>query len=146
MRDSVDIGCCPAGEPCVPLGSEDYHPRARRECKALIAALRKMYGPEPDGCKLVIKENPHDFGVYLSVEAVFDDTYPEAAEYAWKCEDLPETWDEVGMVGVLKELHPAEFNRRYPDGATIPVGEHGAAILIPPALDPETCEIIEAAS
>jgi hypothetical protein len=51
-----------------------------------------MFGDPPDGCSLVIRSNPHDFGSYLSVDAVFSDE--AGAAYALKCEnDQPELWD-----------------------------------------------------
>ena len=94
MRDYIDIGPSPAAEKCVQLGADDYHIHAREECKRFIEFIRKHKGQEPNGARLAIKSNPHDFGTYLEVVCYFDDEIPEAVEYAFACEsDLPETWE-----------------------------------------------------
>jgi hypothetical protein len=94
MNDWLDIGSSPPGESCAQLGSEDYHPRARRECRVYINLLRRVLGPEPTGAKLVIRSNPHDFGNYLSVVCQFDADNEPAVDYAYRCESKgPELWD-----------------------------------------------------
>jgi len=53
-----------------------------------------MFGDPPDGVSLVIRSNPHDFGTYLTVEAVFDPANEQARAYAYRCEgNSPELWD-----------------------------------------------------
>jgi hypothetical protein len=95
MKDFIDAGCSPTGENCAQVGSDDYHQRARRECRAYIAQLRRLFGIEPDGAHLSVKCNPHDFGSYLSVVCHYDDHLPASVEYAFRCEsESPETWDE----------------------------------------------------
>jgi hypothetical protein len=95
MEDFVDVGCSPTGETCAQVGSDGYHALARKECRAYIAQLRRVFGNEPDGAQLSIKRNPHDFGSYLSVICSYDDQYPSSADYAFRCEsELPEQWDE----------------------------------------------------
>jgi hypothetical protein len=92
MRDFMYLGSAPYGEDCASVGQDDYHKRARAECRAYIGQLKRMFGDPPDGCSLVIRSNPHDFGSYLSVDAVFSDE--AGAAYALKCEnDQPELWD-----------------------------------------------------
>ena len=113
MRSSIYVGESPLDEPCFQVGEDNYLTNARRECKALIAAIRKKLGPEPFGARLCIKESMHDFGTCLSVECEYDDCQEEATEYAFATEDAVNTWEEVGMVSVLKELHPAEYQKRY---------------------------------
>ena len=94
MRDYIEIGPSPASEDCVQLGSENYHILAREECQRFIEFIRKHKGNEPNGARLFIKSNPHDFGTYLEVACYFDDKLPESEEYAFACEsDLPGTWD-----------------------------------------------------
>ena len=74
----------------------DYLPAMREECKRFIDLLRKVHGPEPEGARLRIKRNPHDFGPYLDVVCEFDEAFPESLEYALKLEgNLPETWDAL---------------------------------------------------
>ena len=95
MKERLDIGSAPYGEDCAQVGSDDYHARAKRECRAYIAQLIRMLGEPPDGCSLVVRSQPHDFGSYLSVEAVFRDDNEHAAEYAYRCEgEGPELWDD----------------------------------------------------
>jgi len=95
MTEWLDIGASPPGESCAQVGSDDYYPRARRECRAYIAQLRRVLGPEPTGAYLTIKSNPHDFGTYLSVVCKFDPDNKVAVEYAYRCErDGPDEWDE----------------------------------------------------
>jgi hypothetical protein len=94
MKDFIDVGCSPTGESCAQVGTDEYHQRARRECRAYIAQLRRLFGTEPDGAHLSIKSNPHDFGSYLSVICQYDDQLPTSVEYAFRCEsESPETWD-----------------------------------------------------
>lgn len=99
MRDSLNIGSCPHGEECVPTNNKILYGKAQREeCRAFIEALRIMNGPEPEGARLYIKSNPHDFGTYYEVECAYDDEIEEAVEYAFKCEDCDlEKWEEVGI-------------------------------------------------
>lgn len=94
MPDSLYIGSAPYGEDCAQVGSDDYRAQARRECAAFREQLIRMFGPPPEGCELRIKSNPHDFGSYLSVDAVFDGDNDAAVQYAYRCEaEGPEEWD-----------------------------------------------------
>ena len=95
MREHLDIGSTPPEEDCAQVGSEDYYPRARRECRAYINLLRRTLGPEPHGAELRINQNPHDFGTYLSVACYYDPTDSVAADYAFRCEvEGPLAWDD----------------------------------------------------
>lgn len=90
----MEIGSSPASEDCVQLGCEDYPVLARAECKRFIEFIRKHRGIEPDGARLAIKGNPHDFGTYYEVVCYFDDELPESEAYAFACEsELPENWN-----------------------------------------------------
>lgn len=94
MRDSLDLGSAPSGEECAQVGRDDYHDRARRECRAYIHQLRRTFGEEPAGARLSIKANDHDFGTYWSVVCSFDGGNEAATDYAYRCESGPESWDE----------------------------------------------------
>ncbi len=95
MKDFIDVGCAPPCENCAQVGADGYWERARRECRAWIAQLRRTLGEEPDGARLAVKSNPHDFGTYLSVVCHFDDTLPASVDYAFRCEgEAPNEWDE----------------------------------------------------
>jgi hypothetical protein len=94
MRDFIDVGSSPTGEDCAALGTDSYYEQARRECRAYINQLRRVFGNEPEGARLSIKSNAHDFGTYLSVSCSYDDSLPASLDYAFRCEnESPEHWD-----------------------------------------------------
>lgn len=96
MQDVYWLGPCPSEEDAVQVGSPDYATEARAQCKRYIEAIRKVCGPEPEGARLTIKSQPHDFGSYLEVAVVFDGNNKAAAEYASKCDEhSPRTWAEA---------------------------------------------------
>ena len=96
MRDFLDLSPVPIDEPCALVGPGDYMPRMRAECKAFRAQLERAF---PDavaaGVYFRIRSNPHDFGSYLEVQAVFDDEDEAQTEWAYIIEnELPEAWDD----------------------------------------------------
>jgi hypothetical protein len=94
--DHVDVGASPPMEACAQVGSPGYFERARRECRAYAALLRRALGPEPEGARLAIRSSPHDFGSYLSVACHFDPRNEAAIRYALRCEsEGPERWDAI---------------------------------------------------
>ena len=98
MEDIVWIGSAPANEDCAQVGSRDYAMNAKTECRAFIDAIRKVCGREPQGARLTIKSELHDFGSYYEVAIVFDGNNKEAADYADKVDrEAPATWQEAGM-------------------------------------------------
>ena len=82
IKDSLYIGESPWDESCAQLGTDMYPVNARKECQRFIEQIRRHYGPEPEGARLYIKSNPHDFGSYLSVECTF----------TWDPSDMDEDW------------------------------------------------------
>ncbi len=105
MRDYYSLGSTPYEEDCASVGSDDYHKRARAECRAFIAQLERTFGTPPDGCRFVVRNCPHDFGSYLDVEVVFDGNDERAAEYAIRCEnDAPARWDEQARIELGMEV------------------------------------------
>lgn len=96
MKDYVEYGPVPYDEDCQQVGTDDYnHEIARAECRVLRWQLRRMFGNEPLGASLQIKSNPHDFGSYLEVRCVYEDSMPEAEAYAFYVENnFPKNWDE----------------------------------------------------
>jgi hypothetical protein len=93
MKDFINIGSSPSAEDCVQLGTENYSQIARTECNRLIALLRRIHGDEPEGASLRIMGFNHDFGRYYEVVCHYDTEKPESEEYAFKCENLPDTWE-----------------------------------------------------
>lgn len=95
MTDYVEIGSTPANENCAQVGSADYATRARKECAQFIIAIRRTLGSEPDGARLVVRSNPHDFGTYYEVACRYDDRSDAAVDYAFKCDsDAPGDWTD----------------------------------------------------
>ena len=106
MRDQLSLAPVPIDEPCAQLGDPDYPTRARKECRAFINQLVREFGEPPSGARLKITQNPHDFGTYLDVEVLFDDSVEEAAEWAYTLEaGLPLNWDAAALEE-LKEPTP----------------------------------------
>ena len=92
--DFVNIGAVPNGEDCVQVGDENYTEKSRKECRAYINQLRRVYGEEPFGARLKIKSFRHDFGSYMEVVCEFHEEQKEAIDYAFNCENGVEYWDE----------------------------------------------------
>jgi hypothetical protein len=94
MNDFIDVGCTPTCESFAQVGSDGYYDRARRECRAYINQLRRMFGDEPEGARLSVKSNLHDFGSYLSVICSYNESNPTSMDYAFRCEsEAPAEWD-----------------------------------------------------
>jgi hypothetical protein len=96
--DILYVGPCPAEEDAVQIGEPDYAQRAKTQCRAFIEAIRKTLGQEPEGARLSVASQPHDFGSYYEVVVRFDPEDREAAEYAYRVEaKAPTTWTDAGM-------------------------------------------------
>jgi len=99
MCSFVDLGTTtPPMEDCAQVGARDYdyYERAKREAKAFINQLRRMFGPEPPGARLAIKSHPHDFGTYITTVVFYDNTDELGAQYAQRCDaEGPQEWDEA---------------------------------------------------
>jgi len=97
--DYIEIGSSPCDEDCAQLGSDNYYEQSHKECKAFINQLRRQFGDEPDGAKLRIKSNNHDFGTYYEVVCYFEEDNKKAIDYALKCEGkTPANWDEEALI------------------------------------------------
>ena len=95
MRECIELGSTPIEEDCAQIGSNDYSLRARKECKAYINQLKRMF-PEYADIEYRIKSNPHDFGTYYEVVVCYDTNDKVSIEQAFDIEDkLPEYWDSL---------------------------------------------------
>jgi hypothetical protein len=92
MKASMYIGSTPPEEDCAQVGQPGYDAAAIIECTRYIAQLREQFGLEPEGARLYIKSNPHDFGTYYEVCCEYDDEIEASGTYAFKCEG--EAWPE----------------------------------------------------
>ena len=92
MRDYLEIDTAPTDESCAQLGASDYYAQARREARAYIDQILRHY-PAPTWGDVCIKRNQHDFGEYLSVKIIFDDTDDESCNWAYDIEG-----DKLGVL------------------------------------------------
>ena len=91
----LELGCAPSDEKCAQVGQDDYRLQAFRECNALRKQLRRMFGREPEKGALIIKGNPHDFGVYYEVRCYYEVDDVPGKNYAFRCEaEYPTEWDD----------------------------------------------------
>jgi len=103
-RDYYALGGTPAGEPCAQVGKDEYYERMRKETKAYIGQLQRMFPDGPDGAFFKRKTFPHDFGDYHEVCLIFDSDDESHCEYMHKIDtELPEYWDkeakqELGII------------------------------------------------
>ncbi len=107
------IGSSPWGEECAQSLDPNYAVKASQECNAYRNQLQRVYTEAHEGCelpcRLVIKANPHDFGTYYTVDAVFDSEDEAAVKAAyWLEAEGPELWDEtaraeLGLLPPVKE-------------------------------------------
>lgn len=102
---TLEIASSPWGEPCAQVGQDGYGILAQAECKALIGQIRRVFGNEPEGARLFVKSNAHDFGSYYEVAVRFDESKRKAEAWAERVsEKYPEKWDETA----LRELSDSE--------------------------------------
>lgn len=92
MRDCLYLGPVPSEEDCEQVGKYYQPNMARAECTAYVNQLRRQFGEEPEGARIAIKSEAHDFGSYLEVVVYYTDE--QSAEYAFNVENnSPSYWD-----------------------------------------------------
>lgn len=141
--DRVYLGPAPSEEDCAQVGRDDYEERARRECMAYIEAIRKVVGMEPEGARLRVARQAHDYGSYLEVVCEYDGNSPDAANYAARCdEQAPTTWEAAGMTtpsgtGTASQQSGKRYvGTRTPDECVvIVINSEGAEELLDPRFD-----------
>lgn len=107
--DTLEIGSCPYSEDCAQVGSDDYQEKSKKELHAYANQLIRMFGQPPEGARLFIKANPHDFGTYHELACKYNEDNEEATQYAYKLEgEGPEFWDaeakkELGIIDEAEE-------------------------------------------
>jgi len=102
MLDYLTLGPTPSGEGCEQLGPR-YDPRkARAECLVFVHQLQRLF---PHGV-FKVKSFAHDFGSYMEVCAVYDDSYDDditRAAFAAEA-NTPENWDEAAKIELKNAL------------------------------------------
>jgi hypothetical protein len=95
VMEQLTLGPTPREEECAQVGTDEYPVRVRREGKAYIGQLVRMFANPPEGAQFRLKSFPHDFGNYYEVVVSFDPAVKTAAEFARHVEgNLPSEWDE----------------------------------------------------
>ena len=96
MRDYFELATTvPSDEPCAQVGSDNYMANARIEADVFRDQIYRVFGDPPVGTGIRVNSNPHDFGTYLDLQIVYDDSSDESCEWTCKVEaELPQTWDE----------------------------------------------------
>lgn len=107
--DCLELGPVPSEESCQQVGTRFYDAvAARKECEAFRNQIRRVCGDEPEGIRLVVKSNPHDFGSYYEVAVKFDESIQAAVDWAFKVEstDIAE-WDAAARAELgIKAAEP----------------------------------------
>jgi hypothetical protein len=94
-KSFISLGCAPYNEDCVQTTDGDYSSKGRDECNRYIELLRKKFGNEPQGARLKIARERHDFGYYYDVAIDVDTDIEEAIEWAFNIErNAPANWDD----------------------------------------------------
>jgi hypothetical protein len=96
--DIMDIGGVPANEACAPINPYYDHSASNLlECKAYIAALKRVYGEPPDSANFRIRANSHDFGTYREVTLRYNPECILACDYAKAVENGLAHWRDARM-------------------------------------------------
>lgn len=99
MRDWIELGPTPAGESCAQVGQNSYAEQARKEGRAYINQLERMFPNPPGSARFALKSFPHDFGTYFEVCVVYNDDSEAEWDFAFEVErNLPEFWDDEAKV------------------------------------------------
>lgn len=98
IMEILEIGATPYEEDCYQVGCDNYAEKARIQCVAFKAQLIRQFGEPPEGARLYVKSNPHDFGNYYEVAVKFDSMDETAVDWAFKVEgNLPAKWDAEAL-------------------------------------------------
>ena len=81
MSYIIDIGGAPAEEECAQLGqTNDFEAANLAEVTAYKLAIIARHGLPPEGCKLIVHNNRHDFGLYRTLALRVEDDESEAVD------------------------------------------------------------------
>lgn len=88
----ISCGCSPYEEDCLQVGKASST-EIRKEVSRYRDALIQTCGEPPEGVRLVVQREDHDFGVYYELVAKFpDNPTEEQIDYALKCEQGIAKW------------------------------------------------------
>ncbi|RIA46216.1 hypothetical protein DFR49_0749 [Hephaestia caeni] len=150
--EKLNIGPVPYEESCASLGfTPDFEDVARAECRAYRAALIAYYGVPPEGARLRVVGNPHDFGTYYELYVFYDTEISATVDYAFTVEQGLSLWEQAGFSapysygerGSIVERHFENTDHLIAKAiATLRAGEE----IMPPALTHLTTCYPEAAA
>ena len=94
MNDYLTISSVPLDENCAQVGDDNYEKQSRKESRAFVNQLLRVFGEPPMGAYIVPKSFPHDFGSYVEVCVVYDTENEVAEDFAFSVENaIPSEWD-----------------------------------------------------
>lgn len=105
MREVIEIDGTPYEEDCAQVGNDDYKVRAMKECRAFTKQLVRTFGNPPEGVRIIMKTNPHDFGTYYSMAITFDEENEVGSEWAYNVDNnIPANWDAEALaeLGIIR--------------------------------------------
>lgn len=95
MKEMLYIGPSPCNEPCAQVGEDNFAALNRKECRAYLNQIVRVYGEPPMSARLSINiESGHDAGTYREVVVTYDPDSEAGAEYAYAVEAGCAFWDE----------------------------------------------------
>ena len=118
--DFLSIGSTPYGEPCLQVGHCSTK-QQQAECLVFLHQIERYY-PTPEGARLRVKGNQHDFGTYYEVNTYYDPDDEKQVNWALAVEG-----DELGMLEVWDEEAHKEI-QSYIDSGTLPANYEEAVL------------------
>ena len=105
--DFIEIETTPVNCTCVQVNNKvNYMPAMLAEAKRYLSLLKYRFA-NFDRVKFAIKSNTHDFGNYLSIQIIFDESDSLSVHQAYFIEEnLPFEWEE-------KEILEFEIPNEY---------------------------------
>ena len=104
--DYFYLGGSPNAEDCQPAGTGNYNPAlAKLECQMLRDQLIETYGQPPEGVQFKITTKNSSYGSW-ELLVLYNTLSDDAADYALRCEVLPEKWSESAKRGLKEAGHP----------------------------------------
>lgn len=91
-RQTIYLGACPMSEVCAKYA---HYEQKQKELGAWMSQLRREFGMEPIGARLVIREHVGEPVLALD----YDDDYSDAESYAMRVEArVPDYWDKPARI------------------------------------------------
>lgn len=103
QKYEIELGSAPSDEACAQVGAENYSARARAECAAYKDQILRHYPmPENVACGIRTSLNPHEFGSYRELSAVYSCFRGEQWAMAIECDSkgVLRTWDNASRLAL----------------------------------------------